>query len=182
MSMLVPQPKCGLCGKPVDVLGDFFRASGRFLLPKDPLAAFCNVPLHWPCYGAWPERRRFAGSYVAAWAEANRRNPFWWTVYQDERVYVSVNPEHPVEEASVRLCAVGSDIRVPLPQWRTWLSDAERVTPGLRKLEKAALTPVLPLLRARFPDDHALVHGIDPGEKRSGVRRKRISTPARAIC
>jgi hypothetical protein len=176
MSVLLPQPRCALCGAPVDMLGGFFRASGKFVAPKDPLAPFCNVPMHLACYAEWPDRPRFAGLYVPAWVAANQKNPFWWKAYQDERVYVSVNPQPPVEEASVRLCAVGSDIRVPLPKWPEWLANAEQVTPGLCKLEKAALAAVLPTLRRRFPDDHALVHAIDPAEKQSARRRKRPGT------
>ncbi|MDD4868214.1 MAG: hypothetical protein PHQ28_14175 [Mycobacterium sp.] len=164
---------------PVDVLGDFFRASGKFLAPQDPLARYCNVPMHWACYAAWPERPRFAGHYVAAWVAANQKNPFWWKAYEDEQVYVSVNPQPPVEEASVRLCAVGSDIRLPLPQWPTWLAKPECVTPGLCDLEQSTLAAVLPTLRARFPDDHALVHAIDPAEKQPAGRRRR-RTSARA--
>ena len=129
--------------------------------------------MHWACYATWPDRLRLAEQYVAAWVVANQKNPFWWKAYQDERVYVSVNPLQPVEEASVRLCAVGSDIRVPLPKWPKWLAKPAQVTPGLCALEKAALAAVLPTLRARFPDDHALVHAIDPAEKQSAGRRKR---------
>jgi hypothetical protein len=159
--------RCALCGKAVDLNSPLFRATGDFLPPRDPLARFCNVPMHWTCYSAWPERPTFARSYVAAWMGANRANPFWWSVYKDERVYVSVNPERPVEEASVRLSAVGTDIRIPLPRWADWLANPQRVTPALSALEVAELAVVLRVLRAHYPDDHALVDAIDPDEKRS---------------
>jgi hypothetical protein len=167
MSSLVLKLKCALCGGAIDLLDDFFRASGDFLPAQDPLVTFCNVPLHWSCYARWPERARFAQAYVEAWIHANRRNPFWWSVYRDEHVYISVNPERSVEEVSVRLFAVGSDIRVPLAQWSAWLDDAGRLTPELRPLELDVLNAVLPTLRQRFPDDHAVVHAINTGEKRS---------------
>jgi len=170
MSSLIPEVKCALCGRTLESLEDCFRASGDFLPAEDPLTAFCNVPMHWKCYEKWSERPRFAKCYVDAWVKANRKNPFWWTVHRDEHVYVSVNPQRPVEEASVRLCATGSDIRVPLPKWPLWLRDTARVTPGLRAAEKTALKTVLPKLRQRFPDDHAVVHAIDPKEKQ---RRRR---------
>jgi hypothetical protein len=177
MTLVLPKLKCALCGRAVDLLDDFFRASGDFLPAKDPLVPFCNVPLHWSCYAQWPERPRFAQAYVEAWIHANRKNPFWWSVYRDEQVYISVNPESSVEEVSVRLCAVGSDIRVPLTQWSAWLDDAERLTPELRPLEREALAAVLPLLRERFPDDHAVVHAINVAEKEprtaSRLREKR---------
>jgi hypothetical protein len=169
---------CALCRGPIDALGDFFRASGDFLPATDPLVPFCNVPLHWSCYAQWPERTRFARLYVQAWINANRKNPFWWSVYHDEQVYVSVNPERPVEEASVRLCAVGSDIRVPLTKWAAWLADFDQVTPGLRPVEKEALVAALPTLRARFPDDRAVVHAINPHEKRTPGPRSRHGPPS----
>jgi hypothetical protein len=168
-----PEFKCALCGRRIDPLGEFFRASGTFLPPGDPLSGYCGAPLHWSCYAKWPERPRFARHYVDAWQDANRRNPFWWTVYRDERVYISVNPERPVEEASVRLCIIGSDIRVPLPRWAAWLAEVQDVTPGLRALEREALAEVLPLLRQRFPDDYAVVQAIDPDEKRAGRAGRR---------
>ncbi len=162
---ILPKVGCGLCGAAVDLLKPFFRTTGVFLPAQDPLIRFCNAPLHWECYARWPERPRFAKRYVEAWAKANRKNPFWWTVCRDERVYVAVNPVKPVEEASVRLCAVGSDIRVPLPRWTEWLATPKQVTPQLQPLEDQELAAVLPELRRRFPDDHAVVDSIDPGEK-----------------
>lgn len=157
--------RCGLCQGPIDPKAETFRASGDFLGRSDPLRAYVGAPLHWDCYDTWHERPRFAREYVAAWAKANRRNPFWWCVHQDERVYISVNPIRSVEEASVRLAEVGSDIRVPLPHWSAWLHAPETVTPHLTALELRALKAVLPALRSRFPSDHALVDAIDPREK-----------------
>lgn len=179
MAGLLPQPNCALCGRPVDPRGEFFRASGDFLPPGDPLRSCANAPLHWDCYAAWPERRRFARHFVDAWVRANRRNPFWWAVYRDERVYVSVNPEPPVEEASVRLYDVGSDVRVPLSRWTEWLADPSAVTPALQPIEQQALEAVLPTLRMRLPSDHAVVDAIDPDEKRP--RAARGSEPTRSV-
>jgi hypothetical protein len=162
----LPEVKCVLCGKPVDPLGPVFRATGDFLPTGDPRDACANVPLHWTCYAEWPQRASFAKHFIDAWVKANRKNPYWWRVHLDERVYISVNPESPVEEASVRLVRVGDDIRVPLGRWRAWLESPAEVTPELQPLELAELDEVLPLLRARYPDDHAVVHAIDPDEKR----------------
>ncbi len=173
MATPIPELRCALCGEPIDALGAFFRTSGDFLPPKDPLVPFCNAPLHWNCYADWSERPRFARLYVEAWAAANRKNPFWWRILHDAGVYVSANPERPVEEASVRCWAVGSEIRVPLPKWTAWLANPDAVTPGLQPLERETLAAVLPTLRARFPDDHAVVDAIDPAEKRGGSSQAR---------
>jgi hypothetical protein len=167
----VPNVRCSLCDQPIDPLAPYFRTTGSFLPAEDAASRLCNTPMHWKCYADWPERRRFARAYVRAWAQANRRNPFWWTVQQDEHVLVCVNPQPPVEEASVRLCAVGTDIRVPLGKWAAWLAGPELVTPALQPLELDVLRAVLPLLRTRFPDDHALVHAIDDTEKQRSARR-----------
>jgi hypothetical protein len=164
---ILPDLKCGLCGGAIDALGDFFRASGTFLAADDSLMPYSNVPLHWACYAEWPERARFAKLHVDAWIKANRKNPFWWHVYRDDGVYVSVNPSPPVEEASVRLYAVGTDIRVPLSQWVLWLSEPLKVTPRIHPLEQEALARVLPQLRACLPNDHAVVDALDPSEKRA---------------
>lgn len=165
MAAMSIESVCPLCGNPVQLLDTFFRASGDFLPKKDPLQRFCNAPLHWECYEAWPERPRFARHYIDTWVKTNRKNPFWWCVHLDDDVYISANPQQPVEEASVRLVALGNDIRVPLPRWAEWLANVDAVTPGLQPLERRVLDAVLPRLRERFPDDHAVVDAIDPDEK-----------------
>ena len=201
MATPTPQIKCGLCNATIGPREGFFRdgrafswarmlrtrlgyrgeirATGDFLPKGDPLTHMCNTPVHWPCYAKWPERPRFARHYVDAWVQANRRNPFWWAVHRDEHVYVSINPNRGVEEVSVRLYALGCDVRVPLPRWTDWLADFKKVTPKLHDHEAAALREVLPALRARFPNDHALVDAINPDEKRP-VRRRPATSPAKA--
>lgn len=178
MPAIVPELKCALCSGPIDALGDFFRASGAFLPPGDVLTPYCNAPLHWKCYADWSHRERFAHHYVAAWVKATRLNPFWWVAYHDQHVLVTVNPVKPVEEACVRLSSVGSDIRVPLPQWPKWIAHPETVTPKLQNLEKRELKKVIGLLRERFPDDYAVVHAIDPDEKLPEREKKRAKKPA----
>lgn len=165
MGKLVPEVVCPLCSQGLDPLKPHFRASGAFLPTSDPLNRLCNASFHWECYAGWSERPRFARAFVNAWVKANRRNPFWWTAHLDADVYISVNPEPPVEEVSLRLFAVGSDVRVPLPRWTAWLAAPSAVTPQLQPLELECLAPVLALLRTKYPDDHAVVHAIDADEK-----------------
>ncbi len=172
MADLVPQLKCALCDGVIDPPTDCYRATGDFLPVGDALRDYCNAPMHWDCYAQWSERERFARHYVDAWVKANRKNPFWWSVYRDSDVYVSVNPGRGIEEASVRLYAVGNDIRVPLPRWPQWLDNVDAITPGLHPFEKKMLDAVLPRLRDQFPDDHAVVHAIDPEEKRPKRKSK----------
>jgi hypothetical protein len=171
MSLSLPQLKCAICDEKIDSRTPFFRASGSFLPANDPLVSYCNAPLHWSCYSRWPQRPAFARRYIEAWVAANRKNPFWWSVYHDSRVYVSANPMPTVEQASVRLYAVGSDIRVPLPRWAEWLANPDSVTPGLHALERNALTEVLPALAGQLPTDHAVVCAIDPREKPAAPRK-----------
>lgn len=165
MTVNLPTVECALCEKRINPPNECFRATGDFLPKGDPLNPFCNAPMHWECYAKWNKRPQFARHFVDAWVAMNRKNPFWWRVYQDEDVYVSVNPMRSVEEASVRLYALGSDIRVNLPQWGRWIEDPDAITPRLHTEEKKALSAVLPRLRERFPDDHAVVDAIDPNEK-----------------
>lgn len=171
MAKALPELRCALCGRLIDSPDECFRASGDFLPKGDPLTRFCNAPMHWDCYHDWPERRRFARHHVDAWAKANRRNPFWWTVHQDDKVYVSVNPSRPIEQASVRLYELGNDIRVPLPKWSAWLANVDAVTPHLHACEREALKKILPKLKSELPSDHSLVDAIDPHEKRPGRGR-----------
>ncbi len=172
MTALPPQPNCLLCDRAVNLLQSHFLATGDFLPTDDPLTAFCDAPLHWPCYAKWKERPRFAAHFVDAWVKANRKNPFWWCVHNDEQIYIAINPQKPIEEASIRLRAVGSDIRVPLPRWVDWLANVQKLTPELQDLERDELKRVLPALRERFPDDHALVDAIDPDEKKPRGKKK----------
>lgn len=161
---------CGLCHDALRPTESHFRASGDFLPESDALHSLCNAPMHWACYEGWPHRTRFARAHVQAWRKANHRNPFWWTVLDDGAVYISANPLRGVEQASVRLYAVGSDIRVPLPQWGAFLDSPSSVTPGLSELELRELGGLIPDLRAKLPSDHALVDAIDPAEKQPKQR------------
>jgi len=165
MAARLPELKCALCDAEIPSLRQLFRATGSFLPPGDPLTRFCDAPLHWDCYAAWPERSRYARHFVDAWVEANRKNPFWWAVHKDEHVYISVNPARGIEQVSLRLYAIGNDVRIPLPRWAEWLASPEQVTPNLHAFEQQELTLVLPFLRERFPDDHAIVDAIDGTEK-----------------
>jgi hypothetical protein len=165
MTARLPELKCALCNAEISSPRQLFRATGAFLPTGDPLTHFCNAPLHWECYARWPERPRFARHYVDAWVEANHKNPFWWAVHKDERVYISVNPARGIEQVSLRLYAIGSDVRIPLPRWADWLASADQVTPDMHPFEKQELGLVLPFLRERFPDDHAIVDAIDGNEK-----------------
>lgn len=177
MSCSFPELSCALCNQPIDPPEELFRASGDFLPPKDPLTPYCNAPMHWSCYAQWPHRKRFARLFVDAWVEANRKNPFWWSVHRDENVYISINPGRGVEEASLRLYAFGNDIRVSLPRWHDWLENlSDGAAIPLHSYERKVLQDLLPMLRERFPDDHALVDAIDPEEKRPARRARAGST------
>lgn len=172
MTVLPPGATCALSKEPLKSGDDVFITSGEFLPKGDPLHDLCGQPICWKHYAAWEERPRFARAYVAAWINANRKNPFWWQVYLDDRIYVSVNPQRGIEEASVRLQEVGSDIRVPLTKWSQWLDTPEQVTPGLHKLEYELLKKALPDLRDRLPDAHAVVDAIDPNEKKPKGKKR----------
>lgn len=165
MAVAPPNARCSLSDEPIASGEDCFATSGEFLPRSDPLHKHCGKPMRWKHYADWSERPRFARAYVDAWVKANKRNPFWWTVLHDDDAYISVNPQRSIEEASVRLCAVGSDIRVPLTRWTEWLRHPESVTP-LQSLELETLRPLLPKLADRFPSAHAVVDAIDPAEKR----------------
>ena len=170
MSMSVPGAKCALSGDPIEPGIPCFSTTGTFLPASDPLHKYCDSPILWEHYAAWPERRRFARAYVEEWIKANRNNPFWWTVHRDEDVYISVNPQRGIEEVSVRLMEVGNDVRVSLSNWPRWLEDPMSVSDHLHEVEIATLRRVLPKLRTAFPTARAIVEAIDPDEKQS--RRK----------
>lgn len=171
--LLPPGAICPICNEGFERPEDAFMTSGDFLPKSDPLARFCNQPIHWTCYAEWPERPRFARAYVEAWVKANRKNPFWWTVCDDDDVYLSVNPQRAIEEVAVRLYAIGSDIRVPLTQWDAFLEEPTKVVPTLHALEIEVLSPLLATLRERFPDAHSIVDAIDPNEKQTAGRKSK---------
>jgi len=80
-----------------------------------------------------------------------------------------VNPQRGVEQASVRLAATGTDIRVPLGRWQEWLADPACLGP-LSQLDRVALDALLPDLRKQLPAPHDVVEAIDPHEKQTGRR------------
>lgn len=161
MKPIPPGTRCALSNQEIKPDGPYFATSGEFLPKSDPLHKFCGKAMHWDAYAQWPERPRFARAYVEAWVNANRRNPFWWQVHLDDDIYISVNPQRGIEETSVRLFAVGSDIRVPLLRWSEWLAAPTKVTPHLQTLEVECLATLLPRLRERYPSAHDVVDAIE---------------------
>jgi hypothetical protein len=151
---------CAISGDPIPVGARIFRTSGEFLPKKDPLAEYCEQPMHFDVYADWEHRPTFARAYVKAWIKANKKNPFWWDVYTDEHVYISINPQRGIEEASVRLFDVGTDLRIPLAKWSAWLENPEDIVTPLHAIEKKTLASALPGLRERFPTSHDLVDAI----------------------
>ncbi len=155
-----PSAVCALSGKTIKPGMPHFKTTGSFLPKSDKLHTYCGQPIDWDAYADWNERPRFARAYVHEWVKSNKRNPFWWTVELNDEVYVSVNPQPGVEEASVRLMNVGTDIRVPLPKWSDWLANPDAVRPSAHTLEREEIERVLPRLREKFPTDLDLVDAI----------------------
>lgn len=153
-----------MCAEPIDTRRRYFVTSGEFVPAGHPLRRFCEQPFHWECYAGWPQRAEFARFYVSAWVNATRRNPFWGTAHLDERVHISANPEPAIAEVSVRLAAIGGDIRVPLAAWERWLAEPGCIGPALEALERDELMAILPTLRELLPTSERLVAAIDWGE------------------
>lgn len=151
---------CALTDQPLGNGERVFKTSGEFLPKKDPLAKYCGSAMNFDAYADWEHRDQFARAYVDAWIKANKKNPFWWDVYRDNVVYISVNPQTGIEEASVRLFEVGSDLRIPLAKWNSWLSNPESVSGELHPIEKASLAKVLGELGKKFPTAYELVDAI----------------------
>lgn len=156
---------CALSAQPLKAGERVFSTSGDFLPKKDPLAQYCGQPMCFDAYAEWEHRAAFARAYVEAWISANKKNPFWWDVHIDKNVYISINPQRGIEEASVRLFDVGSDLRIPLAKWTAWLENPEAVSGKLHAIEKESLAKAIPDLSERFPSAYELVDAISSDER-----------------
>ncbi len=151
MRPLSTTPRCPLCEKPVDLLGDYFVTSGDFLPADHPLRGYADRKMHWECYEPWPQRPAFARPFIEAWIKANRANPFWTELFRDDHVYITVNPKPPIESVSLRFYETGSDVRVPVYEWEAWLADADR-RKNLRKMELKCLKNCLSAIQQAIPN------------------------------
>jgi hypothetical protein len=144
---------CPICHEAI--VKPIFATSGVFLPRTDPLWAYCDACMHWPCYATWQHRERFAQAYVRMQIENEKTNQYWTRVFLDEFSFISINPDLQMRLAHVYLFRTGSRIDVPLPEWRTWMR-RNQTPPTHHPLEAAAWLEALPSIRNALPIEQAL--------------------------
>ena len=152
---------CPLCHKDIDLDRDLFSTWGVFFPQDHRLFAFCDMAIHWDCYERWPDRAEFAKGYFQMWVEAEQSNPYWGKALLSDEVFVTVNPSPDVSKVSVLLSETGSDIRIPLQQWNSWISNNHAPLLDLHTIEREALNKVMPLLRVTLPNAETLVNLVN---------------------
>jgi len=154
VALLFDDSPCAICGKPLDLKRNLFATSGVFFPPGDPLWRFCDAGMHWSCYADWPERSRFARTYVLSRMEATRSNPFWSIVHFDDHSFVEVR--FPIRRVpglvKVWLLKTGSSFQVPLNEWQKWLESPDTSVAD-HPLEMDALLEALPHIRTSIPTE-----------------------------
>lgn len=161
MAIITPDSTCAICERPFNFEQEpIFATWGVFAVPPE-LFRFCDAPLHWDCYAAWPHRAVFAAAYFQMWVEIAREDAFWSQVWLDEKLLVTVNPDEPVAEVSLRLAETGSVFRVKLADWTTWLAVQCHSPQGNHPIETAALTAILSTLQTHLPTSDAILNRID---------------------
>jgi len=139
--------RCPICGSVLTSGEGLFATSGVAFPDTDPLFRFCDAAMHWRCYEQWPERTRFARAYFRMWRDAAAKNHHWGIVWADDDVLLTVNPRPPVEKADVLLAATGTNMRVAVRDWESWIGGGA-VAGETRILVRRALADVLPRLRS----------------------------------
>lgn len=99
---------CPLCGRVIDVnvatmtlptaaFPGLGKPYGDFLRESDPLQVCCGKRVHTACFGAWPERERFAAAFDEWMTGRLDGDPERGTAYRDHRLLVSApcRPDDP---------------------------------------------------------------------------------------
>lgn len=134
--------ECALCGR---VLADPVFATSHFLPDSShDLHRYSDAAMHWDCYAAWPEQARFAGLYFQHRAEAGP-DDFWPVLHRSDSSILRYGVV--VHEFSVLLRASGSDVRVRVDDWESWLGGGWRAT-AAHPVEARAIEGALAELRA----------------------------------
>jgi hypothetical protein len=163
--------ECAICHEVLTEQDEVFATWGVFGVDLE-LFPYCDAPMHWSCYAAWPHRETFARAYFDFWIEEERRNRYWAKVYLDDRVLMKVNPFNGENgEASLLLSRTGSSVRVDLTHWEQWLEAAETTKDGrkLHPLEVDEFREIAPVLKATLPTWDSVMDAIDGASK--GWRR-----------
>jgi hypothetical protein len=177
MPLLVTGPTCLLCDEALPAGRPCFATSGAWLGPDDPLRTFCGAGLHWSCYAAWPERRRFARSYVDSWVERARLGARQEQAYLDDEVFVTVDAYPSVREATVRLYETGSSRQVRFDDWPHFLAEPP-ADEDLHPLEAGALESARARLARSVPTLDALLGGVDPTRKLAVIAAAKLRSKA----
>ena len=159
MAFVGPESTCAVCGQLLGWPRDFFATSGVFL--PLPLGAFCDAPIHWECYTAWPHRREFAEAYFRTLIYRVRVNPYWSLVHVSERVAVAVNPGPPVQEVEVVLADVGYAVRVPLTAWQSWCAGLPASCAAHATVVRKAIGAVTVELKQQLPSVESVLNRVD---------------------
>ncbi len=177
MAISVTELTCLLCGEVMRADQPCFATSGVWLEPVDPLVKFCDAGLHWGCYAAWPERRRFARSYVDSWVEQARLGSRREQAYLDDEVFVAVDTYPDVREATVRLYETGTSRRVEFDDWGSFVASPAG-DGDLPPLEASALASARARLARAAPTLDALLGGVDPKRRQAVIAAAKLRSKA----
>ena len=175
MALISPNSTCAICAQPLNLEEPIFATWGVFDVPPE-VFRFCDAPLHWDCYAAWPHRAVFAAAYFHMWVGIAAEDCYWSTVWQDEQLLVTVNPDAPVEKVSLVLAATGSRFHIELAAWEDWLAAAPE---GAHPIETAALITALPTLQTELPTREAILRRIDFGARQERQQRQQRAAEER---
>jgi hypothetical protein len=167
MAIFVVGMKCPLCDRVIEAGQVCFATSGVWLSQDDPLVRFCDAGVHWSCYEAWPERRRFAQSYVDFWVEQEHNDLGCERAYLDDEVFVSIRPSPYIRQVTVHLYETGSRRQIPFDAWAAFVAPPEGEAEALPPLEASALASARARLARAVPTLEALLLAVDPARKQA---------------
>lgn len=158
MALVFEGSRCAICQQ---LLGDrpYTATSGVAFEADHPLYPYCDAPLHWDCYTSWSSRLEFARAYFEQAVHGETINPYWARVYEDDDVFVSVNPDPSVGEVSLCFAATGMGLRVLLASWSSWLKESERN--DLQPLQEQSLSEVIARVARCLPTSEAILSRVD---------------------
>ncbi len=143
---------CAPCGQP---LNRPIVATSHFIGDeRNELHRFSDSAMHWECYAAWPQQRRFAAMHFTALvqgSESGSSQDYWPVLLRDDDSLL-VKYGVVVHEISIALRTSGTDIRIPREEWVSFLA-SRWIEWSHHPLEHDALAAVMERLRQlRLPE------------------------------
>lgn len=93
MALIFEGQICSLCGKPLDIDGDFFSTTALENATGDGCHPLSDAAFHWECILSHPQGASLIDLSFKAWDFFFEGNPYWTVLVRTDNVRVTTNSE-----------------------------------------------------------------------------------------